>query len=180
MNKTDFTVDLAVYNNSREKIKCDYNISLTDLQSMKSAIKPGYYWNTGKLYGTAEIDSTGENNTNIQSILCGAYRSSIGMYYANCKEERFSLCSSNDENGLINNFCFDEINTSIARTTVRQKTTTDKTDISTKHPMTGMTTLADNKTKEKTRHTKEDEQSSDLWIYIVVPLGVVLILTFGI
>jgi hypothetical protein len=26
--------------------------------------------------------------------------------------------------------------------------------------MTGMTTLADNKTKEKTRHTKEDEQSS--------------------
>ncbi|XP_060565456.1 uncharacterized protein LOC132724595 [Ruditapes philippinarum] len=50
--------NLVVYNNSREKIDCDYKISLTDLQNMKSAIKPGFYWNTGVLYGTVGIAST--------------------------------------------------------------------------------------------------------------------------
>ncbi|XP_060578979.1 uncharacterized protein LOC132735956, partial [Ruditapes philippinarum] len=47
--------NLVVYNNSREKIDCSYEISLTDMQSMNSAIKPGSYWNTGVLYGTGKM-----------------------------------------------------------------------------------------------------------------------------
>ncbi|XP_060565547.1 uncharacterized protein LOC132724628 [Ruditapes philippinarum] len=45
--------------------------------------------------------------------------------------------------------------------------------------MTGLTTSAEYKTNVKEKHTLEDTQSSDVWIYVVVPLGVVLSLTFG-
>ncbi|XP_060565545.1 uncharacterized protein LOC132724625 [Ruditapes philippinarum] len=191
INKTG---NLVVYNNSRENIHCGYNISSTVLQSMRSAIKPGFYWNTGIEYRTARIASTDVGHINIADKLCGAYKSSIGMYYANCMEKRFSLCSSNGARP-INNICFDgtKPTTIVTRTahttngikqnatlmTSRHQTIADISHTSSKQSMAVLTSVQE-KTNIKNQHLQEEKQSSGIGIKVGVPLGIILPLTCGV
>ncbi|XP_060565459.1 uncharacterized protein LOC132724599 isoform X1 [Ruditapes philippinarum] len=191
------TGTLEVFNSTRESVHCNYSVQIKDLHSNRLRIKPGYYWNFGTLHGKASKARTMVNNLN--STLCGAFKSSIGMYYANCNVKRYSLCSSHG-NGPINNVCFDghtpkvtESSTIVTRTehttnvtnpttmsmTSRQQTTADTSHKTTKHPMTVLTSIKD-KTNVKKTHPQEEEQSSDIGIKVGVPLGIILPLTCGV
>ncbi|XP_060602554.1 uncharacterized protein LOC132755678 [Ruditapes philippinarum] len=146
---------LDVYNNTRENVHCNFNVFFSGSHSMRSIIKPGYYWNTWTVHGTASSTRTMVDNLNTQDILCGGYKSSIGRYYANCTEKRSSLCTQNLE------------------------TTTDTFHTSTKQPMKEQTSTKD-KTNEKNIHPQQEEQSSDIGIKVGVPLGIILPLTCGV
>ncbi|XP_060565457.1 uncharacterized protein LOC132724597 [Ruditapes philippinarum] len=150
-NETGVLVD---YNSTRDNVNCRFNVSFSDLKSMRSRIKPGYYWNTGTMYGTASTARTVLDNFNVQDILCGGYKSSIGRYYANCTKKRFSLCTKDLE------------------------TTTDTFHTSTKQPMKEQTLTRD-KTNVMNIHPQQEERSSEIGIKVGIPLGIILPLTCG-
>ncbi|XP_060602553.1 uncharacterized protein LOC132755677 [Ruditapes philippinarum] len=196
----DFSWVLVVYNSTREKVYCNYIVWTSDLKNMRSIIKPGYYWNHRTLLGKARVARKDADYIIMPDTLCGAYKSSIGMYYANCKEKRISLCSRNG-NERMNNICFDGYTTKvnehativtrtqqnvtvITKTTAKsvtnsQERTDYKSDTPTKQPMTVLTSVKDKENLQMT-HPQDKEQSSDIGIKVGVPLGIILPLTCGV
>ncbi|XP_060565458.1 uncharacterized protein LOC132724598 [Ruditapes philippinarum] len=182
---------LFVYNSTRENVHCNYTVLLTDLRSMKSIFKPGYYWNNWTLRGEAIRANTMVDNINIQDKLCGGYKSSIGRYFANCTETRFSLCLTTKVTEPTTIVTRTEHITNDTRTvhttyvtkltmsmTSRQQTTANTSHKSTKHTMRVLTSIK-YKTNVKKTHPHEEEQSSDIGIKVGIPLGIILPLTCG-
>ncbi|XP_060602555.1 uncharacterized protein LOC132755679 [Ruditapes philippinarum] len=98
------TGEADVFNSPREIVGCHGRITTSIPGFLSSAVKPGYYWTSEILNGRLV---QGTEGTSV--VLCGAYKSSIGRYYAECTGKRVSLCSINGSDSWIlprNKHCF--------------------------------------------------------------------------
>ncbi|XP_053408020.1 uncharacterized protein LOC123547100 isoform X2 [Mercenaria mercenaria] len=163
-----------------------------DLYNYGNNIIPGYYWTKHILYWTTD---TGTSLPRTKPVLCGAYKKTVGKYFIDCGQRRFSLCQITDFTewkGTTYKQCFSGQSTtidalySVGNTTVKSAVSVSKsierTRTSRNLPVTE--SISDrNETevsiKDEAEQRTEHEHDSNIGVKAGVPVAIILALICG-
>ncbi|XP_053406538.1 uncharacterized protein LOC128559282 [Mercenaria mercenaria] len=147
--KNKSTSKLDVRNGTRESVQCNEVIRDSDLNDNRNNIIPGYYWTSNIRNMTTEIGTSVSVHRN-RSVLCGAFKKTVGKYFIKCDKYRFSLCRVN---GSISKHCF--------RESISDR---NETEVS---------------TEDKAEQRTEQEHDSNIAVKVGVPVAILLALICG-